>query len=778
MKMRWILPRRSVDTVRESFIVLAVNHWISTIGLGRNRGFWRNPHGCGVTKQRLAGCVAATLIFALAAPAQSTRPGLGATPYADALGTGVTFRVWSPNATTVAVRGSFNGWGITSMTEESASDLWSVDVAGVTNGSQYKYFVNGTYWWKDPRSRQVTSSGYDRPGANSIVYDPAAFNWSGDTRLPVNQSDLVIYEMHIGAFHDPAPGSGGPGRFADSIQKLDHLAALGINAVELLPLAEFPGDYSWGYNPADPYAVENQGYGGPDGLKSFVKAAHARGIRVLLDVVHNHYGPTDLELYGFDVGPASRFYFYTNAGICCTPWGDRPDYSSAGVRSYIIDNFKMWMDEYHVDGFRWDAVGAMRYYDPGHINLPEADSLIQYINHTEIRANRPGVISLAEDAAAGQGFHGEWDRGFGDLLIGQVVEPTDANRDMNALWNGINGNGFFRVAYTETHDLVGNLNGPGAQRLPTRIQPADPAGFYARKRSMLAAAVILTMPAIPMLFMGQEMLEAGQFADNNPLDWSRSVAFANVVHFYRDLIHLRRNLDGVSLGLTGPNVTAHVVRNDNPWKLLAFHRWGAAANDQVMVILNFSANSIPSYTFSGWPADGDWYVNLNSDWKAYGADFGNSGSAVVQVSGGSGTVAVGPYSVLVLSRQALPGLDSDGDGLLNGWEQQYFGNPLSAIATADDDLDGADNLHEQAAGTNPNLPGSVLQFTDIQVAGGNVTLRWTGGTAKRQIVQQAAAVTGTWNTIFTNLPPTIVTNSLTIPLPSATPAFFRIGIVP
>lgn len=703
---------------------------------------------------------------------------MGSTPYADALGTGATFRVWSPHATTVAVRGSFNGWGTTAMAEEGTSDLWSVDVAGVTNGSQYKYFINGTYWWKDPRSRQVTFSGYDSSGANSIVYDRNAFNWQGDTRLPVNQSDLVLYELHVGAFHDPTPGSGGPGKFADAVQKLDHLAALGINAVELLPLAEFPGDYSWGYNPADPYAVENTGYGGPDGLKTFVREAHARGIRVLLDVVHNHYGPTDLELYGFDVGPANRFYFYTNSGICCTPWGQRPDYSSGGVRSYIIDNFKMWMDEYHIDGFRWDAVGGMRYYDPGHVNIPAADSLIQYINNTEIRANRPGVISIAEDEAFGQGFHGEWDRGFGDLLIGQVVEATDANRNMNTLWNAMNGNGFFRVAYTETHDLVGNLNGPGAQRLPKRIQPADPAGYYARKRSMLASAVIMTMPATPMLFMGQEMLEVAQFADNNPLDWTHTTTYSNVVSFYRDLIHLRRNLDGVSPGLTGPNVTSHVVRNDNPWKLLAFHRWGAGANDQVMVIMNFTANAIPSYVFSGWPADGNWYVNLNSDWTTYGADFGNSGSAVVNVSGGSGEVAVGPYSVLVLSRQALPGLDSDGDGLLNGWEQQYFGNPLSGIATADDDLDGANNLQEQAAGTHPNLAGSVLKFTDIQVAAGNVTLRWTGGQSVRQIIQQAGGLGEGWTSIHTNNPPTAITNSLTISDAGNSPRFYRIQVLP
>ncbi len=650
---------------------------------------------------------------------------MGSTPYADVLGTGVTFRVWAPNVTNVAVPGSFNGWITTAnfLVKEGSSGLWSGDIPAARAGDQYKYILNKSIWKRDPRGRKVVNSA-----DNTIIYDPNAFNWAGDTRQAVNQSELVIYEMHVGAFYDPTPGSGGMGKFTDAIQKLDYLAALGINAVELMPVAEFPGDISWGYNPADPYAVENIGYGGPDGLKSFVKAAHARGIRVLLDVVHNHYGPSDLDLWGFDNGATPGIYFYSAAGICCTTWGQRPNYASEGVRSYIIDNFKMWMDECHIDGFRWDSVGGMRYYDPGHVNIPEADSLIQYINNTEIHANRPGVISIAEDQSFGQGFDGEWGAGFGDLLIGQVVAANDADRSMSTLWNAMNGTGFFRVAYCETHDLVGNLNGPGAQRLPARIQPATPTGYYARKRSMLAAAVLMTMPATPMLFMGQEMLETAQFSDTIPLDWTHATNYAGVVNFYRDLIHLRRNLDGVSLGLTGPNVTSHVVRDDSPWKLLAFHRWGAGADDQVMVIMNFTANNIPSYVINGWPADGNWYVNLNSDSTNYSSDFGNNGSEVVNVSGGSGQVAVGPYSVLVLSRQALP--------------------------------------------------GSVLEFTDIQVAGGNVTLHWIGGQSARQVVQQASAPTGVWNPIFTNNPPTSITNTLTIPLPSGTAAFFRIQIVP
>jgi len=676
---------------------------------------------------RLRGLVVLWLLTAglTVGLAQSSRPGMGSIPYADAAGTGVTFRVWAPNATSVAVPGTFNGWSTTAsrLSKEGASGLWSADIPSARAGDQYKFLINGTYWWKDPRSRKVTMSGYDTPGANSIVYDPAAFNWMGDSRLAVDPSNLVIYELHVGAFYDPTPSSGGPGKFTDAITKLDDLAVLGINAVELLPVVEFPGDYSWGYNPADLYAVENNGYGGPDGLKAFVRAAHAHRIRVLLDVVHNHYGPTDLELYGFDTGPANGIYFYTAPDICCTPWGSRPNYGSEGVRSFIIDNFRMWEDEYHVDGFRWDAVGAMRHYDPGYVWIPEADSLIQYINSTIITGD---AISIAEDDASGLDFDGEWDRGFASTLINAVTQVNDADRDMDALSTAMTGSGFFRVLFSESHE-VGDLNGPANQRLPRRIDAATPDSYWARKRSMLAAATVMTTPGIPMLFMGQEMLAVDQFGASSPLDWSRASTYAGVVRFYRALVRLRRNLDGVSLGLTGPYLSWHVVRNDAPWKLLAFHRWGAGPDDQVMVVMNFTSTAVPSYWINGWPADGTWYVNLNSDSKFYSPDFSDYGSSQVSVSGGSGEIAVGPYSVLILSRKDL--------------------------STANQ---------------------TSLDFTDVHKESGSLVLSWTGPPGMWKVLERSTSPTGPWHGIYTNAPPTTITNSLTVAGPLGPQSCFRI----
>jgi 1,4-alpha-glucan branching enzyme len=669
--------------------------------------------------------VAGILALTKLAPAQSSRPGMGSTPYADASGTGVTFRVWAPDATSVSVPGIFNGWNTTAnfLVNEGSSGLWSADIPAARPNNEYKYFispvVSGSGWKMDPRSRKVVNST-----GNSIVYDPNAFNWSGDTRLPVDGSSTVIYEMHVGAFYDPSPASAGPGKFTDAITKLDYLASLGVNAVELLPIAEFPGDYSWGYNLSDPYAVENSGYGGPDGLKSFVKAAHQRGIRVIMDVVHNHYGPTDLDMWGFDVGSTPGIYFYSASGIANTPWGPRPNYSSEGVRSYIIDNFRMWMDECHVDGFRWDAVGAMRHYDPGYVSIPEADSLIQYINSTIIHSDHPGAISIAEDDSDSMDFDSQWGVSVGDEIINEMVQPLDSSRDMNALKSAMDGNGFSRVLYTETHDLVGALNGSGAQRLPVRIQPANATSYFARKRSMLAAAIVMSSPGIPMLFMGQEMLTTNQFDANIPLDWSRVNTYSNVVSFYRDIIRLRRNLDGASWGFTGPNVSWHAV--DNTSKLLAFHRWGAGPNDQVMVVINCSNVQLNNYQINGFPVNGTWYVNLNSDWKKYGADFGDVGSVLVQVSGNSGSVTIAPYSVLILSLDALPSL-------------------------------------------NP-----AIKFTNIQFASDNVGLTWTGGQVAQQILEQATDLSGPWTPVFTNQPPTPITNSISIPSSAANSDYFRI----
>jgi len=611
-------------------------------------------------------------LFVSYASAQSDRPGWGAVPYHDSSGTGVTFRVWAPNATSVFVPGQFNNWSTTAtplaeeFTNGAEDGVWSADVASASAGQQYKYYINynaGSVWKHDPRSRLVTSSG-SSTGANDIIYDPTAFNWDGDNLTPPSLDDLVIYELHIGTF----ASAGASSKFVSATNRLDYLKSLGVNAVEVMPIAEFPGDNSWGYNPAQPFAVENLGYGGADGFKTFVQACHLRGLAVLLDVVHNHYGPTDLDMWNFDGwtggGPiGGGIYFYeANTNLEITPYGDtRPDFSSPQVRDFIQDNFTLWLDEYHVDGFRWDTPGLMMNAD-NYGYIAAAGTLITGIN-AMIHTNYTGKISIAEDVYNSFGFDSAWDTTYPYTVTPVLTNGLDAGRNMNVIANAVEYNvrygGFAnsnRVVFLESHDVVGDLN--NGVRLVTAIDPVTPNSYRARKLSTLGAAVTLTAPGVPMIFQGQEMLENKSFDSSLPVDWSKTNTYSDIVHFYRDLIGMRRDLKGYTPGLEGDQCS--ILQVDNVNKLVAFHRWKSiATNQDAVVIANFTNAALSNYSLN-FPSAGKWYVHLNSDSTNYGSDYGNTGSSVVTASGNpaKANITIGPYSALILSQTpgALPEL--------------------------------------------------------------------------------------------------------------------------
>ena len=174
--------------------------------------------------------------------------------------TGVTFRVWAPNATAVSVRGQFNSWGETVMTKDAITDYWAVTNSAARPGQEYKYFLkwagntNGS-WKQDPRAVEVRNG-------NSVIYDQEAFAWGSGTSPVIPAAQQVMYQMHVGTFNDPDPQDGRPGTFYDAIRRLDYLQRLGVNVLVLMPVHEFGGDLSWGYNPESVHAIESA-YGGP-----------------------------------------------------------------------------------------------------------------------------------------------------------------------------------------------------------------------------------------------------------------------------------------------------------------------------------------------------------------------------------------------------------------------------------------------------------------------------------------------------------------------------------
>ncbi len=593
----------------------------------------------------------------------SIRGGMGASPYLDGVTgeSGTAFRVWAPNASKVWLAGLFNGWSATrSPMVSEGNGHWSLDVRNLGHGAHYQYVLrNGsTLWRNDPRAEEMTNSVGD-----SVVVDASRFDWGGQSWSTPSWDDMVLYEMHVGTFNDN--NGSGPGTLWHALQKLDDLADLGINVIELMPVAEFPGDRSWGYNYSQPFAVESA-YGGPAALREFVKQAHLRGIAVILDVVNNHWGPNDLDMWRFDgwaQGPWGGVYFY-NDDRAVTPWGDtRPDYGRGEVRQYIRDNAMFWLQEYRLDGLRWDSTSFMRNGNSG--DIPEAWTLLQWVNN-EIDWFQGWKISIAEDmwnnpwitqdsGAGGAGFDSQWDAEFVHPLRAALIAPNDSDRDMYAVRDAIahnyNGDAFQRVIYTESHDENAN----GGARVPEEIWPGNADSWYSKKRSTLGAALMLTSPGIPMLFQGQEFLEDGYFDDDQPLDWGRRVTFSGIRAMYRDLIRLRRNWSNSTRGLRGHGTNVHHVNNGD--KMIAFHRWDQGGpGDDVVVVANFADRGWSNYRI-GLPQAGTWRLRFNSDWSGYDAFFGNFASTDVQATATpwdgmpySAVIPVGPYTALVYSQ--------------------------------------------------------------------------------------------------------------------------------
>ena len=253
--------------------------------------------------------------------AASLRPGIGATRYPG----GVTFRTWAPFAVAVRVVGTDNSWtGGTALSSEGGG-YWSVDVAGAAAGDQYAFVLTtGSHdeiRRADARARWVVSSI-----GNAIVYAGDAYDWGDGSFSTPAWPTAVIYEMHVGTF---TSNGGAPGTLRTAITKLDYLRDLGVNVIEILPVGEFGGFRSKGYNTMLPFAVESD-YGGPDALKDFVREAHARGIAVVADVIYNHFGAADLERSlwrydGWSQDGGGGIYFY-NDWRESTPWqSPRPE---------------------------------------------------------------------------------------------------------------------------------------------------------------------------------------------------------------------------------------------------------------------------------------------------------------------------------------------------------------------------------------------------------------------------------------------------------------------
>ena len=621
------------------------------------------------------------LPFLAAMPLANAADPLGATPHKD--GT-TTFRVWAPFVDKVGVK--INDRAVVPLTQEPghtdpSDTTWTGAVPKTKAGDQYRYVIqigSVTREFNDPRAQQLTGfdlpNGFGLPGNDnkpkSVIVD-SAFNMPAFTEPTFNT--MVIYEMHIGTFANT---------FRGAVQKLDYLKNLGINAVEVLPITQnplfsdhTPADHDWGYDPVQLFAIKSK-YGTPQDFKEFVKQCHQRQIAVIVDVVYNHLVGNNL-LGGFDgfTPPQipSGIYLY-GGDRANTPFGPRPDYGRPQVRQYIIDNALLLLRGYGVDGLRLDDTIDIRTFGKPRTANNEGSELLQEINssYRNTDPKQPGKITIAEDlqssgdvtlqsGSTALEFNTQWDDTMVNNMRTVVKQVNDSDRDIGAirgaLENHMASDVFTRVIYTENHDQVGHP--PGQDRLPTMIDANDHESLFAKKRSTLAAAIMLTAPGIPMIFQGQEMLETRAFGFNTPtnMDFSRadSPNLKGIVQMYRDLIALRRNVSGTTKGLTGQNL--NVFHFDNGNKTLAYHRWeNGGPGDDVVVVANFSSSPMPNLNI-GFPRQGAWHVRFNSGANVYDPGFVNGDSLDTTANSGgkdglnfNGNVGIGPYSVVILSQ--------------------------------------------------------------------------------------------------------------------------------
>jgi 1,4-alpha-glucan branching enzyme len=596
---------------------------------------------------------------------------------------GVSFRVWAPHASAVSVKSPVLNRS-TPLIAQGNTGYWCKDVPGVTVNERYDYLITtpdfGTVTRRDPNARLVTRA-YN---GDAITYDPAAYQWHDQNFTPAPLNQLTIYEMDTGTFNAT---SSSPGTFLSSIAELSEITYLGFNAVELMPVTEFDGVYGNPYGPTDQYAVDNDEYGGPDGLKAFVDACHQQGIAVIFDVVHNHWGPYQLATSQFDGWNTSDYpagiYFYdqlkSNGDPYATPYGPRADYSYPVVNDYISGQIAMWFNEYHADGLRWDSVsniynawGGGVGNDPNTgkpgVPLPDGVKLLQNANTTW-----PQSYKIAEDlsfsknqsldtqpiSSGGLGFDSQWNATLSyyvrkDFPLSSPIKLADVVSGMTSTFNQVY---LQSVAYIESHNELSTQN----SRLYQLVDPQDPASRTARKKATLAAAILFSSPEVPMIFQGDEFLDLSWQNNRTPLDWSNAQTWAGIRQLYCNVAHLRTNAAGTSPGLSDSDL--NIYQQDKTNDVLVYDRYNSSSpgSDDVIVLANLSGTVFSNGYQIGLPYGGNWQVLFNSDSTVYSSDFGNvgpaEGSTITAVNtpyGGqpySATLPVGDFSTIILSQK-------------------------------------------------------------------------------------------------------------------------------
>jgi 1,4-alpha-glucan branching enzyme len=577
---------------------------------------------------------------------------------------GATFRVWGPGAQRVFLNGSLGGeshW----QKDQDPSVLLSKDRAGywagfwpgAREGDTYKYFVVGSGsagYKRDPFAREL-SVDPPFPHSNCILRAPDAYSWHDSTFVTPDFSDMVIYQAHVGTFYSKVPGE--PGTFLDVVEKIEYLAALGINVLQLLPIDEFETTPSLGYNGSDLFSPEmtygvsdqtrlasylttiNRLLGNaqekpvsiadiaptPNQLKVLVDLCHLKGIAVVFDVVYNHAGGFDgddesLFFWDRESGDNNSSLYFSNLG-----WAGGLSFAlwKQEVRQFLIDNALFHQKEFHVDGLRYDEISALVQLNQGTgwKFCEDLTSTVRFSRNRSIQNAEfwPVDVNIVKPAAfGGAGFDVTQHDGL-RLAVRQAISQASGGDSSFVSMDGVAASlspaGFSQawqvVPCVENHDVV--FAGRD-WRIPRLADSSNSRSFFARSRARVATGVLLLAPGIPQLFMGQEFLEDKQWSDNaggpNRIYWrgvdSGDKSMVDFLRFTQDLIRIRREQPA----LRGGSISVFHVHNGN--RVLAFHRWLQQDGRDLLIVVSLNDQVLYNYQI-GFPFGGRWEELFNSD---------------------------------------------------------------------------------------------------------------------------------------------------------------------
>ena len=424
----------------------------------------------------------------------------------------VEFCIWAPFAETVEV--VLNQNNASHVLSKDPQGYWSQSIPGVKAGDLYKFRIDKKEF-PDPASLSQPEGVHSW----SRVVDHSAHAWQDESWKGRELGDMIIYELHVGTFTPK-------GTFEAVIEKLDHLEELGINTIELMPIAQFPGDRNWGYDGVYPFAAQ-ESYGGVDGLKKLIDACHRRNFSVLLDVVYNHFGPEGNYISQY--GPYFTDKYHT-------PWGSAINFDdeySDQVRNHFIQNTLMWLRDFHFDGLRLDAIheiidrGARHFLKELSEKTDELEAKTgkRYILIAESDLNDTRIVQ--EYKKGGYGLEGQWvddfhhsvhtlltgesagyyadygkmeylAKAFKQAFIYDGIYSPFRKKSVGNSPQGFDPSNF--VICIQNHDQVGN-----------RLLGERLAELVSFEKQKLAAAIMLSAPFVPMLFMGEEFGEKKPF---------------------------------------------------------------------------------------------------------------------------------------------------------------------------------------------------------------------------------------------------------------------------